>query len=140
LTNAMLGRSSTYALPDGFQLLFRTVEAPLSLQKQTGDHNLQSLEMVVTAPDKQLFLLRVFHGIYRHGRNVCYYKPSERKSGDVWRDKYMNPKTKREQRYSIYGGKLTGILTQSFCREVFFWVLHDVQTWVASYPNVDLIG
>jgi DNA polymerase len=85
-------------------------------------------------------LRRFFHGCYLRGKDICYYKPSELKSGDLWKPDFVNPKTKQRQFYKIYGGKLAGILTQSLCREIFFRVLSNVQGWVDSYPHVMVIG
>ena len=69
---------------------------------------------------------RVFQGCYEHGRSICYYKPSSTLA-KLWSPTRYNPKTKRTERYSVYGGKLSGILTQSFCREIFFSVLKKVE-------------
>jgi DNA polymerase len=85
-------------------------------------------------------LTRVFHGCYRRGRNIGYYKPSERKTGDLWKNHFTDPKTKQVMFYTIYGGKLAGILTQSFCRELFFQALETTYEWVRGVRNVDLIG
>ena len=41
------------------------------------------------------FLTRYFHGCYMRGRNVGYYKPSERKTGDLWKNHFTDPKTKQ---------------------------------------------
>lgn len=43
--------------------------------------------------------------------------------GQLWESQYTDKKTKKREFFSIYGGKLAGILTQSFCRELFFTVL-----------------
>ena len=67
-----------------------------------------------------LYLSRIFHGCYYRGRDVCYYKATDRKSGPLWSDTYRNPKTKQFAYNKLYGGKLTGILVQSFCRQLFF--------------------
>lgn len=87
-----------------------------------------------------LVLSRWFHGCYRRGRSICYWKPTERKTGDVWVNHFTDPKTKQVKFYSIYGGKLAGILTQSFCREIFFRCLSKVHAWTQHHPSLDLIG
>ena len=83
---------------------------------------------------------RVFQGCYARGRQICYYKPSERKGGDLWIQSYWDPKTKQTRFYDIYGGKLAGILTQSFCRELFFQSLWKLESQLKGVPNVRVIG
>jgi hypothetical protein len=88
----------------------------------------------------QLVLQRVFQGCYMRGNQIAYYKPSRLASGKLWHDTFMDPKTKRPKFYGLYGGKLTGILVQSFCREIFFDILKDVEMVFSSDPGVGLIG
>ena len=88
----------------------------------------------------ELVVSRVFHGCYRRGRDICYYKHSDRKTGDPWNRSYEDPKTKRREYYRIYGGKLAGILTQSFCREIFFVSLYSLSRALRSTPNAKLVG
>lgn len=85
-------------------------------------------------------LTRVFHGFHQRGRDFCYYKPSELKSGDVWTHEYRNPQTGRFENYKLYGGKLTGIITQSFCREIFFSRAVALHDQLSQFDNVTLIG
>ena len=123
---------------DGLVLNVSSVKAPESLSKQVG-RDMTSIEVEVRQHGN-LILRRFFHGIYPRGRNLCYFKPSELKSGDLWKIDYVDQKTKQRKYYSIYGGKLAGILTQSFCREIFFRVLRRVQEWVNLYPHLTLHG
>lgn len=111
---------------------------PGSLLKQHP--TAQSVQVQLTSKDGVVILNRYFHGCYMRGNNICYYKPSELKSGKLWKQTFINPKTKQEQFYSVYGGKLAGILTQSFCREIFFWVLREVHQWTLSHENISLVG
>jgi DNA polymerase len=115
------------------------VMAPASLRQQTDDVDLVSLQITMRTGSKLLFN-RVIHGAHLKGRNVGYWKPSERKTGDLWVDRFTNPKTKQVQPYTVYGGKLAGLLTQSLCREIFFTCLLDVHEWVKNWDNVQLIG
>ena len=115
------------------------VMAPASLRQQTDDVDLVSLQITMRTGSKILFN-RVIHGAHLKGRNVGYWKPSERKTGDLWVDRFTNPKTKQVQPYTVYGGKLAGLLTQSLCREIFFTCLLDVHVWIEDLPNVQLIG
>lgn len=121
-----------------YYVVVEHVDTPLSLLKQHG--TAQSIRVQMSSKDGIVILNRYFHGCYMRGRNICYYKPSELKSGKLWKQTFTNPKTKQEQYYSVYGGKLAGILTQSFCREIFFWVLREVAVWADRHSNVQLIG
>ena len=114
--------------------------APESLSRQTGDAGLVSLWFEMFDDRDALLLSRVVHGVHTLGRNVGYWKPSDRKTGDLWKDRYTDPKTGLIKPYSLYGGKLAGLMTQSLCREVFFQVLADVAGWVDMHPNLRLIG
>lgn len=122
-------------------LHFVLVSAPASLRKQTQEE-LLSLEILLTNKvSGDAYLKRVFHGVHRRGRNVAFWKPSERKTGDLWRDRYIDPKTKQVRFYEIYGGKLSGILTQSLCREIFMGVALKVQRQLVAFnPNVTMVG
>jgi DNA polymerase bacteriophage-type len=122
----------------GMSVLLSAVHTPQSLVDQHP--GAQTIEMWVTYPDGQPFLKRYFHGCYMRGRDVNYYKPSDRKTGDLWRTQYVNPKTKAMEFYKLYGGKLTGILVQSFCRELFMQSLDRVALWCDENENVSLIG
>lgn len=83
---------------------------------------------------------RIIHGVHVNGNSISYYKPSERKTGPLWSKTYTDQKTKEVGTYSLYGGKLAGLLTQSLCREVFFSTLLKVSEDVKKMPNVKLIG
>lgn len=87
-----------------------------------------------------LLLSRVFHGCHLVGRDIRYYKPSHLVGGKPWKDRYVDPKTKRQVHYKLYGGKLAGILTQSLCREIFFEALRDISSDIKDLDNVTLVG
>lgn len=123
---------------DNLSLVITSTPAPQTLSKQVG-REMKTLQVEIWQ-GQDLVLRRFFHGVYLRGRNLCYFKPSELKGGDLWRMKYTDPKTKQERYYDIYGGKLAGILTQSFCREIFFRVLRKVASWVEVFDNVKLVG
>lgn len=125
-------------LLDGWRIKINPVPAPASL---TALHATSiSLEIIVYTDAGVPYLVRYFHGCYNRGRNICYYRPSDRKTGDVWKRDFIDPKTKQRRWYEIYGGKLAGILTQSLCREIFFDSLHKVAKWVADEPQLKLVG
>ena len=90
------------------------------------------------AYQNSVVLRRVFHGCYQRGRNICYYKPIV-KNGKSWSASYRDPKTKRFKYYNLYGGKLTGILTQSFAREIFFAGLSRLNAMLYG-TGVEIIG
>ena len=116
----------------------RAERAPESLIKQTGDKYLKSLRITVTIRGMQF--RRVIHGVYLHGRNICYWKPADRKTGDLWSNMFTDPKTKQRRRYSVYGGKLSGLLTQSLAREMFFVSLQMLANNIEDIDNLKLIG
>jgi DNA polymerase len=126
-------------LPDGFRLEIHRIDMPESLRLMHP--NAQSIEVRVLDPRGSVFMRRYFHGCYLRGNSICYYKPSELKSGDLWRRQYTDPKTGQLRYYSIYGGKLAGILTQSFCREHFMRALRQVALWCEQREDqLSLIG
>lgn len=98
----------------------------------------QSLKVVMYARDK-LFLSRVFHGCYLRGRDIIFYKASSKVNGPLWTDTYVNPKTKLLTYYKVYGGKLTGILIQSMCRQVFFNSLERLSRTLTG-TGVEIVG
>lgn len=118
---------------------FQAVPAPESLREQVNNPALQSLKIKMVHTDSGSFT-RWIHGVYKHGRNIQYWKPSERKTGDLWTDRYTDPKTKQQRKYSVYGGKLAGLLTQSLCREVFFESLANLQPVVDRIDNLQVVG
>jgi DNA polymerase len=113
--------------------------APQSLRTQTGNPHLKSFWIGMGVDGVEIFN-RIIHGTHiKHG-NICYWKPSERKTGDLWTDFWVNPKTKQKQAFTIYGGKLSGLLTQSLCREIFFTTLRKTAEWVNQTPGLELVG
>lgn len=115
------------------------VPAPQSLVKMYP--KAQTLQVTVTKPHtNKTYMTRTFHGAHESGRNVRYFKPSKKKSGEIWTNRFTDPKTKQIRFHEIYGGKLTGILTQSWCRELFMDQLQLVDQWVGVTPNLQLIG
>ena len=83
---------------------------------------------------------RIIHGVYRRGKDFCYYKPNDNKtSAEPWKTTFINPKTGQREYYKIYGGKLAGILTQSFCREIFFGSMFKLQSTLGYYERPALM-
>jgi DNA polymerase len=132
----------TAGLANGLELRFRPITTPASLLKQHP--GAQSLVMELWSSTHTLrstpILQRVFHGCYTRGRNICIYKPSERKTGDAWTSHFVDPKTKKVRFYDIYGGKLAGILTQSMCREMFFHAMQDLHHTLNGTSNARIVG
>ena len=120
-----------------FSFDFRPIGTPLSI---TNMHpGAKSFSVRATTPDRSRFD-RYFHGVYERGSQLVYHKPSSRVTGDPWTDSFTDPKTKQRKHFTIYGGKLTGILTQSLCRELFFKKLEQVTTDFQFVKNVNVIG
>lgn len=136
---AVMGEITEVALPHGV-VQFVPCGAPYSLREQLDNHDLSSLNMRVFPHWSNKVLSRTIHGVYLKGRNVGYWKPSERKTGDLWVDRFTNPKTKQQQLYTVYGGKLSGLLTQSLAREMFFDSLRTFKDWSDRHDNVRLVG
>lgn len=136
LEEALAGRQAIYTRDD-LQVGIDPITAPESLQAMHPG----AVSLLLTLKYAgELVVSRVFHGCYRRGRDICYYKHSDRKTGDPWNRSYEDPKTKRREYYRIYGGKLAGILTQSFCREIFFVGLSSLSRALRSAPNAKLVG
>ena len=140
LKNAMsqINKSCTLALHNGYSLyIYPTATLP-SLEKEHPG----AVDLLIELVDDlgRRVMSRYFRGVYRRGGGLCYHKPSKNKTGKLWTDQGMNPKTKQMSYYTIYGGKLAGILTQSFCREIFFDVLTSVNSWVGPTRGLKLIG
>jgi hypothetical protein len=58
----------------------------------------------------------------------------------MWTSHFVDPKTKKVRFYDIYGGKLAGILTQSMCREMFFYALHRLDRDMKGVANAKIVG
>lgn len=123
--------SEALGLPGGLVLKMAQTDTPKSLLKQ--NEKARSVVLWIQhGRGGEVVMRRYFHGCYERGRNVCYYRASDRKTGDLWRPGYTDPRTKQWRFYELYGGKLAGILTQSFCRELFFHCLVNVDTMCRS--------
>jgi DNA polymerase bacteriophage-type len=121
----------------GITIKFVPSDTPASLVDQAPDA--QSIRMQMWK-DGFLVMVRRFHGCYLRGHNIGYYKPSSLKGGKPWKKTYVDPKTKRQRYYELYGGKLAGIITQSMCREIFFEALLGLSNTFARWDNVTIIG
>ena len=132
------GVTSRLSLPDGMELRMNLVPTPASLLKQ--DRKVTSVQMSITHGGRPI-LRRYFLGCHRVGRNIRYYRPSDRKTGDLWKAGFVDPKTKQYRHFELYGGKIAAVLTSSLCREIFFMVLKDVHRWVSTLGGqVAVIG
>jgi DNA polymerase len=120
---------------------FEEISTPSSLRLLNP--HAKSIRMTLrhnSRPQGELLLSRVFHGCYVRGRDIGYYKPAKNKGGDPWINCYKHPKTGQVVFYKLYGGKLSGILTQSLCRELFFYSLRELQKVIDRYSNVKIVG
>ena len=109
---------------------------PESLLEQNPDA--KTISMTLRDETGMLILRRWFQGCFMDGNDVCYHQPSELKGGPLWRDMWR--KDGKSGRYKLYGGKLTGILIQSFCREIFYRGLSLLAAALHGYDNVQIIG
>lgn len=123
-------------IANGLVVLFMQDKTPASLARQHP--GARTIRMVLMDGSSQV-LERVFQGCYFRGNAICYYKPSETKGGQRWSAAFRDPKTKQMKFYSLYGGKLAGILTQSFCRELFFIALEGVHQRVEC-EGLSIVG
>jgi hypothetical protein len=133
-----VGQIEKYQLPDLLTLQISEINTPPTLLEQHP--GARSIEMTVVNSSGFVIMRRLFHGCYVRGRDICYYKPSDLKSGDLWKQSYVHPKTKQVTFHKLYGGKLAGIFTQSFCRELFMEALNKTAHWAKGHGNVDLVG
>ena len=102
--------------------------------------------------DGEPMVTRVVHGCYFFGsgrkQSLCYYKPVDTltSSGVLWSPDYAHKELKAANgkplrvKYSIYGGKLAGILTQSMARELFFDSMRRLMIMLEPYDNANLMG
>lgn len=89
------------------------------------------LEMAVYRGQTKLFW-RVWRGCYitqgKYGAEVIYHKsPISPNHGRLWADHTVDEETKVKYTNKLYGGKLTGVLVQSFARELFFEMLKEIE-------------
>ena len=136
LLAAVKGLPTTVKLANDIAVRIAPISTPESLQQIHP--GAQSLKVVMYVRDK-LFLSRVFHGCYLRGRDIIFYKASSKVNGPLWTDTYVNPKTKLLTYYKVYGGKLTGILIQSMCRQVFFNSL-ELLSRALTGMGVEIVG
>lgn len=131
---------STVMIGNDLKVAFEAINTPASLEDQVGVAKVQSVAMRLYDSDGGLFLTRYLHGCYLRGSNIGYFKPTDLLSGDLWKNHYRDPKTKEIRFYTVYGGKLAGLLTQSLCRELFFNSLQLLDTALAQVSNARCIG
>ena len=123
-----------------FTLSLKPMATPGSLYALHPGCRSMVMELRENTPPRRVVLKRVFHGVHLRGRDVGYYKSGATKNGPLWVNTFRNPKTGLTEHYKLYGGKLTGILTQSFCREIFFRVAVELYHWTQRYSGAQLIG
>jgi len=138
ILKASVGAVQFHPIAHQMQLRFELHQAPASLHAIHA--GAKSIYVYLLDSRGQVVLWTPFHGVYERDRSICFYKASSNKGGAAWSKGYMHPKTNKFTLYSIYGGKLTGILTQAFCREIFYDVLRNVQREVDKQPELEIIG
>lgn len=133
------GGTHTMSIAEGWYYEMTLKASPASLLAIDPTVKTLQVRLMSRVTDK-VYFTRYFHGIHKHGRNLRYYKPSKNKHGVLWKKNYHDPKTHQLRHYELYGGKLAGILTQSFCRELFFERLAEITKWVDTVENIQVIG
>lgn len=97
----------------------------------------------------QPYVTRFVHGAHFRKGKLCYYKPAKSLGPkglwlvvDETRSAKKSAELGREVElyYSIYGGKLSGIFTQSLCRELFFDSLLNLRELLKDCPNAVICG
>ena len=128
-----------------YGLVYRAT--PFELASMSAQHpGSVSVAVQIIRPNGKPMVTRFVHGLYFKGNKLCYYKPEDSLRGDLWKPTYKHPKLKDdngnplEVYYSIYGGKLAGILTQSMCREMFFESLEALGDALRPCPNALIVG
>lgn len=105
-----------HSLKLAHEITIHIIKAPT--YKSVTEVHPGAVNLTVLFSHPQMTFVRTIVGAYVRGRNIVYHKPSKTKSGPLWKDTYTVNKI--EKKNTIYGGKLTGWLTQSMCREMFF--------------------
>ena len=136
------GETVSVALAHGLRLVLFPAQTPASLLAQHLGAQSMTMRLYSRGNNGRddWVMDRMFHGLYMRGNDVCFYKPSDRKTGDLWKNHYRDPKTGKIVFYKLYGGKLAGILVQSMCRELFFDSLQQLHKKLAAAPNVKIVG
>ena len=131
------GRSYSEFVSNGLIFAVREAITPDSVTKQIP--KARTIEVIISIESsRRVIVQRIFQGTYMHGNDMCYVKPSELKGGKLWLEEWT--KGRKTGRYKLYGGKLAGILTQSFCRELFFNAIRSIGIALRELPNAYLVG
>ena len=136
LAEVWQNKASTQKIGNGLTLSMNMVSAPGSLMAIHA--GVQSLQVQLWNGTNEV-MSRQFHGFHRFGNDWRYYKPCDTQKAD-WVGFGINPDDGSRRYFTLYGGKLAGILTQSFCREIFFDTLRKVQEICNDIPGCYLVG
>lgn len=141
VTDNSITRTSALLRPgrngDAVEVVFQVIDRPTSLGRILPQA--RTIKMVLTyVGTGNVLLSRVFQGVHMVGRDMCYVKPSETKSGPEWKQKWY--KDGKSGYYKLYGGKIAGILTQSLAREIFMDACKEIHGELKAYPDVNLMG
>jgi DNA polymerase len=109
------------------------------------------LQILDKGKDGKPIVTRFVHGAYFHGKSLAYYKPVDHLTdGKLWepinkeatRKARIKDKRTKDILYTIYGGKLAGIFTQSLCREMFYDSMLELYRSMqhVAIPNARMIG
>lgn len=124
-------------------IVFRRSVVPTSLLRKLGAKWSISMDIPREDPSEKFltYATRWFHGVYLDSSyQIIYHKPVDAKTKEqLWTDEFTD-KQGRTQKYKLYGGKLAGIATQSYCREMFFTTILRLEKLLDRYPNAQIIG
>lgn len=140
----------TIQIANGLQVRMIPFQLPTVARIQP---NSTSLCVQVLDSKSTPLVVRFIHGAYILDKGVAYYKASE--SLGLERPLWSNVNETATQKANkgrkkgtnkkivlntIFGGKLTGILVQSFCRELFFDSLALLSERLEEVDNVNIVG
>lgn len=137
------GSSKKWPMANQLQLEVHAATPPESLRKMNPAAKTLIVQITSTMGMMQtgpVIVSRTFQGCHLTAGGIRYYKPRDARSGDVWTPKYKIPGTDKYADITIYGGKLAGILTQSFCREMFFASTDRVYALTQDRKGLELVG
>lgn len=125
---------------DGLAIEFSSFPEVESLQNSVAG----SRHLIMTVSQRGSILFsRSWRGVWMEGNEVYYHEAPD--SGPLWLKDYevevVDPstgkKTIRIEHPKLYGGKITGVLVQSFARELFFDAAVRLKK---NRPSIPLMG
>lgn len=145
LIKSAVERNTQTEFKGAYGLTYRAT--PFELPSMSAQHpGSVSMALQIILPDGTPYVTRFVHGLYFKGNKLCYYRAKDNLHEELWAPTYKHPKLKNsagkplDVYYSIYGGKLAAIFTQSMCREIFFNSLTALGKRLRGVPNALIVG